>query len=223
MEATNLAPLAINAALNGDWKSAVSYNLKILKLSPQDEETLLRLAKAYEELGEIKLAKRYYRKTIKLDRFNPIAKRGLERLNNLKDNKSKSRQKPKIIDGNFFLEEPGKTKSISLVRLAPPESLLKLNPAQEVKLVLGKRSISVRDKQNTYLGRIPDDLSQRLIKLIKRGNIYSAVIKAAEKKILQIFIREVERSSKNINIPSFLSPGDQYHAFLPKEAINKAD
>lgn len=225
MNNNNLASKAIQAALSGNWSEAIKLNLAILKKLPEDIEALLRLAKAYEEVGEIKLAKKTYRKVIKIDKFNPIAKRGLKKLSAWKTSEKKrvSRKKQKLqaIKSDLFLEEPGKTKTVSLIKLAPPEILLKLDTAEEVKLAVGKHSISVRDKQNNYLGRLPDDLSQRLIKLINGGNQYLAVVKAVDQKMLKIFIKEIKQSKRNASLPSFPSLGEQYHAFLPKEAIKE--
>lgn len=211
---------AIQAALDNDWEKAVELNLSIIKNQPEDIEALLRLAKAYESLGEIKKAQRTYRKVKKIDKFNPIAKRELIKIREgAKANEGK--KQTSVIKVGLFLEEPGKTKTISLIRLAPPEILLSLDIAEEVKLALGKRSITVRDKQNSYLGRLPDDISQRLITLIKKGNQYLVVVKSAEPKMLQIFIKEIKRSSKNANIPSFLSLAEPYHAFFPKGIIDE--
>lgn len=215
----NLTTLAIKTALAGNWKKAAELNLEILKKQPDDLEALLRLAKAYEEVGEIKQAQKTYRRATRIDKFNPIAKRGLIRLQDSKKVKRKAVLSP--IKNNLFLEEPGKTKTVSLVRLAPAKILLKLDAAEEIKLTTGKRSISVRNKQNNYLGRIPDDLSQRLIKLINRGNQYLAVVKAVEPKMLQIFIKEVKKSKKNAHIPSFSVSSEQYQAFLPKKVIRE--
>ncbi|MFC1711254.1 tetratricopeptide repeat protein [Patescibacteria group bacterium] len=215
----NSASKAIQAALNGDWQKAVTLNLSIIKLSPKDVEACLRLGKAYEELGKINKAKKYYNKVIKLDRFNPIAKRGLNRLKQTgKINKS-NHKLSRNFDFDLFLEEPGKTKTVSLVRLCAQSLLNKLNSAQELEIKITKRCISLRDEQNHYLGRLPDDISQRLIMLIARGNKYLAVVKEVDDKKLLIFIKEVERSNKNSGIPSFLAPGEQYHTFLPKKMI----
>jgi tetratricopeptide (TPR) repeat protein len=211
---------AIKAALHGDWKKAVKINLKLIQEFPDDIETSLRLAKAYEELGKVNLAKKSCRHVLKLDRFNPIAKRNIRRLKTIKKKKNKNISTISQLDGDLFLEEPGKTKTIPLVRLAPPEELLKLDCAQSLKLQTGKRYITIRDEENQYLGRIPDDLSQRLIKLIKRGNQYQVVVKDVDKKKLYVFVKEIKRSPNNDGIPSFLAPGEQYHTFVPKQAID---
>lgn len=221
MNENQLISLAIKEALNSNWQKAAAYNLAILKAEPEDLEALLRLAKAYEELGKENLSKRTYNRVIKIDKFNPIAKRNLTKLRDYKISKKDKNQTSKKIAADLFLEEPGKTKTVCLVRLAPAKVLLGLDIAEEVKLAPGKRSIAVRDRQNVYLGRLPDDLSQRLIKLILGGSQYLAVVKAVDKQTCQIFIKEVKTSKKNSGIPSFPSPQEQYLSFLPKGIIKE--
>ncbi len=221
MTIKNLTSQAIKAALSQNWQQAVDLNLQIIKEQPDDIEAILRLAKAYEELFQIKKAISTYQEVTKYDRFNPIAKRALERLKKVPQKNNKAAKKNKITERNFFLEVPGKTKTISLVRLASPEKLLELESGQLVDLHASKRSVSIRDEQGNYLGRVPDDVACRLCTLIKRGNSYIVVIKAVDKNLLQIFIKEKVRSHKNQDIPSFISPGEHYHTFLPPEAFNE--
>jgi hypothetical protein len=220
----NPTSLAIQAAIDNNWLEAVELNLKIIKQHPKDVDAWLRLAKAYDENGRLILSTRAYHQVLKFDKFNAIAKRGLARLQMLKRQKAAKRSGPQaILKSNLFLEEQGKTKTISLISLTSPQTLLNLKVAQEVQLAAGKHSISVKDKQNRYLGRIPDDLSQRLSKLIYSGNQYLTVVKEVDSKILQIFIKEIKRSNRNDGIPSFPSINEQYHTFLPEEAIKEEE
>jgi len=221
MQPTSIGSLAIKAALSGNWPEAINLNLAILKKNSHDLEALLRLAKAYEESGQIKISIKQYRKVLKIDKFNPISKRNLLRLYSLKDNQLKKEKGLEKLDSNLFLEEPGKTKIVSLIKLGAINTLIKLKPAQEVKFSIGKHSISVRNQQNDYLGRFPDDLALRLIKLIRSGNQYLAVVKATGQKNLQIFIKETKRSKANTDISSFSITSEHYHPFLPIEILNE--
>ena len=49
----SLAQKAINLAISGEWNEAIKVNLQILSLSPDDVDSLNRLAKAYAEIGKI--------------------------------------------------------------------------------------------------------------------------------------------------------------------------
>lgn len=212
---------AIQAALESNWGYAIKLNKKILKENGADLEALLRLAKAYEKNRDLNLAIKFYRKVIKIDRFNPIAKRNLFKLQNINKNIPPINKSNILIKADLFLEEPGKTKTVSLIRLAPAETLLLLENAEPVKLLTGRRTIAVKSEQNRYLGRIPDDLAQRLIRLINQGYQFLAVVKAVDKKTLQIFIKEVARNKKTASLPAFSVSTDQYHTFLPTSVISE--
>lgn len=200
----NLEKKAIKAASSKKWALAVKVNLFILKLQPENIAALNRLAWAYTDLGKVRLAQSTYKKVITLDKYNFIANKNLKRLaagpvEDKKTNLSSSSVKKTIF---LFLEEPGKTKVVSLVKLAPPKVLSSLHCADPVELVPKKRQIPVKDLNKRYLGTLPDDLSYRLIAFFKAGNLYQAWIKAVDEQNLQIFIREKKRAQKFAKIPS---------------------
>src|SRR5688572_8593157 len=171
-----LTKLAIHASLTQQWPQAVDINLHILQLDPQNISALNRLAKAYEETSEFEKAAKTYRKVIKIDKYNRIATNNLERLQNLKDSPSKSSKGNETT--NFsFIEEPGRTKTVSLTKLASHQNLSTLRTSQLVNLKTSKRRISATTLSGTYIGYLPDDLSLHLIRLLKLGNKYEAAIK----------------------------------------------
>lgn len=220
MSTTELQKQAINQALAGSWQAALDLNLQILKHDPKDIDTLCRLAKAYTELNKRQLALKTYKKVLKLDAFNQIAKKNLAKFAKKGFPKKKKNGSPGMKPG-LFLEEPGKTKIVSLVKLGSPKILLSLNTSSPVKLLPRKRSLSVYDESRCYLGKLPDDLSLRLIKLIKSGNQYQAVVKSAEEKNLSIFIKETKRSKRNNSTPSFPPSKSQYYSFVPAAVVKR--
>lgn len=199
---------AIKAALDQNWKKAIELNKNILKNAPKNTAALNRLGRAYWEIGKISLAIKAYKKVLKLDRLNPIAQKSLQRLSTeVKDrsNKKQPDKKPNLVtSGKIFLEEPGKTKLVKLVRLATPSVLARLNSADPLSLIIRKRNVSVFSEDGSYLGVIPENLSQRLIRFMKGGNQYQAFVKSVDRQYLEIFIREVVRGKKFSNTPSFL-------------------
>jgi len=210
----DLASLAITATLAGNWQEAIRINQEILKVDPKDIEALNRLARAYKETGKLSLAKRTYRKVLTIDCFNPIAKKNLKLLEAL----PKQLKKAALNPGDFnhcspatFVEEPGKTKIVSLVNLAPASVLLTLCPGNKVDLLIKRRSV-VCYLDGRYLGALPDDLSIKLIKRISAGNRYEAFVKTVDRKNLSVFIREVSRAAKFRNQPTFIGG-----IFYPKE------
>jgi len=201
---TALEEQAVKAALTQNWSKAIEINKKILTCAPQDIATLNRLGRAYWEVGKITQAIQSYKKVLKFDSLNPIANKNLKRLaKGGQTKKAKEKKIPFIPSGNIFLEEPGKTKVVKLMRLATPNVLVQLDNADQVELILKKRSIVILNANGQYLGSIPDDLSIRLIKFIKGGNQYQAFVKSIDHQRLEIFIREVSRSKKFTNNPSF--------------------
>ncbi len=216
-----LAEQAIKKALNGQWAKAKKLNLEILKENPKSLHALLRLAKSYLNLNQISQAKKTYRQVLFLDKYNPIAKRNLARLKRVK---KRDTSKNPLNTNSLFLEEPGKTKTASLVRLTDEEKLASLEIGEPVDLIVNPKSISVKGKNNEYLGRLPDDLAYRLIHFIKRGNRYQSFIQSVEENKLQIFIKEVKKSKQNQHTPSFPPQSGKkgYYSFLPTQALDQS-
>lgn len=204
MTTTALEEQAIAAALAQNWTKAIELNQKILKDFPQNIAALNRLGRAYWEIGKTTQSIQTFKKVLKFDRLNPIANKNLNRLSRGSGAKKITSKKNSFTpSGNIFLEEPGKTKLVKLVRLAPPSALAQLDNADPVLLVVKKRVISVLSENGDYLGAIPEDLSLRLIGFIKGGNQYQAFVKSVDHQKLEIFIREVVRNKKFFNVPSF--------------------
>ena len=213
----SLSRLAITAAASLNWEEAAKINQKILKITDTSVETLNRLAKAYISLGEIQKAQKHYRKALGLDPYNIIAKRNLEKIAKANGNgKAKSTngstQKPQVNLATLFLFEPGKTKIVNLLNLAPPQILATVSCGDEVALNPKKHSVAVASSDGIYLGALPDDFAHKLISYLDGGNKYEAYVKCATTKILSIFIKEVYKSEKFTNQPSFSqSPGQHIY------------
>lgn len=188
---------AIQAAKNGDWKTALTKNQELLSLNPNDIGALNRSAIAYLQLNQEKEAKKLLEKVISLDKSNQIARK---HLNNIKN---KKRAKKPSFSSEQFIEEPGVTKIVELYRLANKQVLQNLDVGQSCSLIPKNRYISVETIEGEYIGAIPEDLSYRLTKLIKRGNVYEALIHSASDKECHLYIKEKKRSKKNEYINSF--------------------
>lgn len=194
---------AIKAALSQNWKKAVELNKKIIKEIPKNIPALNRLGKAFWELNENEEANKIYKKVLKIDCFNPIANKNLKRLTKTKKKSNKKAESLLLLSEKAFLEEPGKTKIVRLTRLASPSVLAQQDSGDPIVFMVKKRLISVMDSDQNYLGAIPEDLSQRLIRFINGGNEYQGFIKSIERQKLEILIREIVRSKKFATTPSF--------------------
>ncbi len=184
----DLTQEAIQEAVNGNWERAKKINENILKKSPNDINTLNRLARAFAELGEIEKAQKYSQKVLKIDPKNSIAINCIKKWKSFK--KGVINTKKKVTNGRIFLEIPGKTKIIKLVNLGDIKTLAKLDCGDEVVMVFHPHSVSVTTPDSKYIGRLPDDLAIKFIKQAKDGFSYEAFLKSAQIDSITIFVKE---------------------------------
>ena len=199
---------AIQTALTGDWQKAIDLNQLILQESPEDIDTLNRLAFAFLSVGNPKDAKNLYEKVLALDMQNPIATRNLKRLYDVNPKKSR-------ITNNLFIEEPGKTKVMDLINIADKKVITHLRSGEKLDLRIKRSRIFAYDLDNQFIGMLPDDTCQRLIKFIEAGNEYDAYVRTVDSNKVSIFIRETKRVKKFKNQPSFVSGSDKVKLTLP--------
>ena len=185
-----LTDKAVEAALHQNWPDAIEFNLDILNLEPADIPTLNRLAKAYQESGEITKAINICERVLLLDRFNTIAQKNLVRLS--QHNHLQTPCSDKIFDTNF-IEEPGKTRTIPLVRLGDPALVTNLQPGEVVSLVPRNHGILVTTPDGHHIGALTDDVAFTLKQLIAKGNCFRATVKSVTPKTITIFVREANR------------------------------
>ena len=224
MNPPDLTQKAISAALAGSWKEAIKINLLMLKTDSKDIETLNRLARAYLQTGQKTLAQKTYDKVLRLDKYNPIATKNMELLKTLKI--SRAAASPHLAPASphipIFLEEPGVTKNISLIRLGDPKIITRLHPGDAVLLVCRQHNVVILSSTNEYLGRLPDDIASRLRVFLKAGNAYSAWIRSVDSQSLRVFLKEDYRAPKYRHTPSFpLTEKLAYAAFTPPELIHE--
>lgn len=196
---------AIDAAISCNWQNAIDLNQKILEVEPKNTEVLNRLAKALFETGSYSLAKKIYTQVLEIDPYNTIAEKNLKKASSLKKDGINSVSASMSLSPAMFLEEPGVTTLVNLVKIAEPQKLLKLSPGTVVNLVPKKRGVSVTDSRDIYLGAFPDDSSFHLLRLLKGGNKYMAIIKSVRPPSgLTVLVRETYRSKRFKNQASFL-------------------
>lgn len=197
--ATSAQDAAIAAALSQQWNAAVEINESIIKMDSNNIDALNRLGFAYAKLGKIKQAKAAYEKVLTLDRYNQIAEKNLAKIKNHTIQESSATMTSPLM----FLEEPGKTKIVPLINVAPIKVLSNLVCGQEVHMKIKKHTIEIRDDQKQFIGALPDDVSFRLSRFIDGGNTYRIVIRSIGKNALSVFIRELARGSMYKDQPSF--------------------
>jgi len=203
-----LVQKAINAALQSEWKTAIELNEKLLDQFPEDLDSLNRLARACFVLGDISRSKQIYKEVLSFDPYNAIALKNIKRFQNLKGISQDTLMKSARSNGTVrsivnFIEEPGKTKVIQLVRLAEPQALFGLYCGDPVQLLLKQRGVHVFTDDNVYIGRLPDDIAFQLQHFIKSGNKYDAFIKLVDSSAVQVFVREMFRTPEFAARPTF--------------------
>lgn len=206
----DLQKQAIDAALEQRWGEALKLNNTLLKSNPENVDTLNRLGRTCFELNELKESKKYYTLALKYDPYNPIAQKNLKILGTLKNHRTEQKRfngNGKKISPALFLQEPGKTKVVSLTKLAEPQKLSNLFCGMEVALTVKNKKLLVVDEDGKYLGTLPDDVAFKLQRLLKGGNKYHSFVKAVKVNGLSILIREVKRSARFKAQPSFLETG----------------
>lgn len=201
MSITNdLTRKAVKLAFAGHWQEAISLNKQIVQLKPKNIAALNRLARAYTEIGEINKAKKTYQQTLEIDRYNPVALKNLDKLSLIKKTNKLNKNTTKPL--GIFIDEAGKTKTVKAIRLGQKNILVQLAAGDQLEIEPKKRLISL-SFHHDYVGSLPEDLSFRLIGLIKKGNQYAAFVKSAEKNNLTVFLRETFQSEKTSQTVSF--------------------
>lgn len=199
---------AIDAALSSSWDVALKINKLIIKKDPQNVDALNRQARVYMELGKSSLAKKYYSEALRFDPYNPIALKNLKIIKSFKSN-NKGGQTPLThetskLSASLFLQEPGKTKIVSLLKVAEPQKLSMIYCGMQLDMIIKNRGITVVDLNGNYLGVLPDDTSHLIIRLLKGGNKFGLFVKSVKVNALSILIKEIYRSKRFKNQPSFL-------------------
>ena len=221
----DLAQAAIVAALAAHWQEAVKLNEQIIASQKDNIEALNRLARAYYFLGEAQKAQKLYKRALELDPYNIIALKNLDKINKVflrieKTAKGNGNSTVKNGHTNYiptttnlsqiFLYEPGKTKVVNLLNLAPPSVLVSLSCGDQVFLNPKNHAITILNSEGIYLGAFPDDLAHRLLSFISAGNQYEAFVKCATLKVLTIFVKETKRGPKFAAQPSFQSKNNSF-------------
>lgn len=219
---------AIDAALSKNWQSALQLNKNINKESPEDTETLNRLARTYLELGEVDKAKTHYRKVLKIDSYNTIAEKNLSKLSNLNSNnlkKTPDNQQTIKVEPDTFLEEPGKSKVLILHDLALPTILASLKTGDTVKLEPQKKDVVVFSQEGKRLGKIEPELATDFGTALKAGSAFLSLVKSVlvddstSQYSVTIFVKETFKSpkvSKNI----FPSNSKRFTPYAKEESLN---
>jgi tetratricopeptide (TPR) repeat protein len=194
---------AIALAMQSRWQEAITVNQSIIELFPTDIDAYNRLGRAYTELGEFAKAKDAYSRTIKLDPYNSIAKRNLQRLSLLRATKVTVKEERREASPDLFIGEMGKAGVINLKDLAPKEVLAKMAAGNQVYLKVRGRQLVVENEQGEYLGLVEPPHGLRLARLVEGGNKYASAIVNINANSVRVIIRETFQHPSQVGRLSF--------------------
>jgi hypothetical protein len=194
---------AIALAMQSRWQEAITVNQSIIELFPTDIDAYNRLGRAYTELGEFAKAKDAYSRTIKLDPYNSIAQRNLQRLSLLRATKVSVKEERREASPDLFIGEMGKAGVINLKDLAPKEVLAKMAAGNQVYLKVRGRQLVVENEQGEYLGLVEPPHGLRLARLVEGGNKYASAIVNISANSARVIIRETFQHPSQVGRLSF--------------------
>ena len=204
---------AIALAMEGRWREAVAVNKGIVDSFPNDVDAYNRLGRAYMELGEYSLAGEAYRRAQELDPYNAIAEKNLRRLSHLREVVAGLGGSSHRVEPQVFIEETGKAGVVNLYHLVAKEVLAEIDAGDKVNLRIVGTNLVVENGRGRYLGQVEPRHSQRLIKLIKGGNQYTATVISSSEDKLAVIIREVYQHPSQVGQLSF--PGKGFAGLRP--------
>ena len=197
--------VAIALAMKNRWPEAVAINRSLIEDFPGDLESYNRMGRALTELGRIDEAREAFRRVLEVSPHNTIARKNLDRLDQLGDNLPRH-QPTNRSAARAFIGESGKTLVTSLVNVAPPQTLARITPGDDVNLELAGRRLNVREEASgEELGQVESKTASRLKRLMSGGNRYAATVKSVDDRTVTIIIREVYKHPSQAGFVSFPS------------------
>ena len=196
---------AIALAMQSRWSEAVAVNRSLIDDFPGDLESYNRMGRALTELGRIGEAREAFRRVLEVSPHNTIARKNLDRLEQLGDNLPRHQPTHRRAT-RAFIGESGKTLVTSLINVASPKTLARLTPGDDVNLELSGRRLNVTDEvSGEELGQVESKTASRVKRLMSGGNRYAATVKSVDDRAVTIIIREVYKHPSQARIVSFPS------------------
>lgn len=191
---------ALTAALEGRWDDALSLNNQIIERSPRDAEALNRKGRALIEKGDLVGAREVYAESLKADPANMIARRNLQRLEQLYGRDAEGGQVETHSGGGIphpsvFVEEVGRTWVDELVNPQPAGKLAEVAPGSQLSLDIKDDRLYVTNEQGDELGEVEARIAGRIMDLMNGGNRFEVYALGMSGHSLRVILREVSRDS----------------------------
>lgn len=210
-----LAEDARTAAMDGRWEDAIVINRLIIERSARDAFAFNRLGKAYLELGDVVQATEAYTGALKADPANMIARRNLQRLEQMRGHEAEILQREKRLTPrtNVFIQEVGKTWVDELINTASTDVLAEIASGEALELEAQKGHLYVKRSDGVQLGEIEQRTAVRVIELMNGGNQYEIYALGTSAAGLRIILRESYRDpsqADRVSFPRQISQAGKY-------------
>jgi hypothetical protein len=199
---TQLVEEALNAALSGNWQTALELNQEVVERFGVDEETHNRTGKALTELGRLDEAVAQYRATLEINPLNGIAIKQVPRIEELMQQSTDLPRAQAAVDVNLFVEEMGKTALAHVILDAGFDAAI-LAPGDQVELEPQKDGLAVKTGDGVAAGHVEAKLARRVLKFMAGGNQYTAAVATVDGKDVRIIIKETFQAPEFAGVPSF--------------------
>ncbi len=197
---------AIEAAIAQKWKEAESINKQIIGKDPNHTDAHLGLGFALLQQNKFDLSKTAYRKALRLDPGNTIARNNLDKIKILEKKGRINNHEitnELLYDPNSFITVAGKTKYASLINIGQAVTIAHLKVGTRLQLQIKKRKVEVRTDEAEYIGTLPDDISKRMMFFLGAGSTYSVYTTGVSKSSVDVFIKEEKKGKRVLGFTSF--------------------
>ncbi len=206
---------ARKAAIESRWEEAIAINHELLKRTPRDAPAQNRVGKAHFELNRLQDATEAYTASLKIDPANMIARRNLQRLEQLRRTNSvrPDRERNLVPKTSVLIQEVGKTWVDELVNPAQAEHLAEISSGEALKFDISSGHLVVFRSDDVRLGEIEARTAERVIELMGAGNRYEVYALSVVGTTLRVILREVFRDPSQgdkISFPRQISQTGQY-------------
>ncbi len=198
---------ARTAALESRWDDAITLNDQVIGRYPKDAEAFNRRGRALAERQRFAEAFESYQSALRSDPANMIARRNLQRLDQLR---GRAATEPAPDGGGstiprtlVFIEEVGKTWHSELVNPAETTTLAEVAPGEQLQLTIEGNRLIALDQSGERLGEIEATTAERVIELISGGNRYEIYALGLTAQGLRVIVREVYRDPSQSTKVSF--------------------
>lgn len=196
---------ALQASLHGNWDVAIALNQLLIERNPNDAEAYNRVGRAKLALGKVSGARQAYTQALKADPANLIARRNLQRLDQLKDRKIEgtalgAHPMPRT---KVFIEEVGKTWVDELVNVEAIQMLAEVFPGEALVLSNVEGRLVVSREDGTRLGEVESKTAERMLSLISSGYRFEVFSLGISGQSLRVILREVYRDPSMSGAVSF--------------------